>query len=114
MKKKLLSLILAVLMLVSVLPVTAMAAKGDVTYTKVDSFTDGREYVLVIKDRGSYYAVAWRADMDSVTILEPVSSNVSSNTITAAIEGYFPHCVPSAIDDAGHAALHCSGRHPLW
>jgi len=36
MKKRLLSLVLAVLLIVSILPISAMAAEGSVTYKKVE------------------------------------------------------------------------------
>ncbi|MCD7881626.1 MAG: hypothetical protein LUG47_08215 [Clostridiales bacterium] len=81
---RLLSLILALAMCLSVLPVTAAAEDDETTtttYTQVTSasdITDG-DYVLVAASDGVYYALGTTIGSK----IEPVSVSVSNGTVTA-------------------------------
>ncbi|MCD7753404.1 MAG: CehA/McbA family metallohydrolase, partial [Clostridiales bacterium] len=80
---RLLSLILALAMCLSVLPVTAAAEDETTTttytqVTKADDITDG-DYVLVAESNGAYYALGTTIGSK----IEPASVTVSDGTVTA-------------------------------
>ena len=72
---RIISLLMAVVMVFGMLPVSAFAATDNVTYTAVTSLSAGDECVIVGNENGNYYALA---NNESKKI--PVT--VSDNTVT--------------------------------